>query len=81
MNGQWMEERNSWDETVRIAPYHTDWTGKLPGPGFRVGHGLGLGGRDVANLGAGICHGEVVVSLKSGGDVAFLFLVLGVCFG
>ena len=53
MNGRWIEERNSWDENVGIAPYHTDWTGKLPGPGFRIGHGLGLGGRDVANLGAG----------------------------
>ena len=53
MNGQWIEERNSWDENVGIAPYHTDWTGKLPGPGFRIGHGFGLGGRDVANLGAG----------------------------
>jgi hypothetical protein len=53
MNGRWIEERNSWDETVGIAPYHTDWTGKLPVPGIRIRHGFGLGGRDVANLGAG----------------------------
>jgi hypothetical protein len=50
--GRWVEERNSWDENVGLAPYHRDWTGKLPGPGLGMGLGLGLGlgGRDVGNL-------------------------------
>ena len=46
------EERDSWDENVGIAPYHPrEWNGVLPGPG--LGHGLGLGGKDVRNLGLG----------------------------
>lgn len=43
------EERDSWDENVNQTPYHPcGWRGILPGPG--LGHGLGLGGKDVRNL-------------------------------
>jgi len=46
------EERDSWDENVAQAPYHPcGWSGILPGPG--LGHGLGLGGKDVRNLDLG----------------------------
>lgn len=44
-----LEERNSWDENVGVAPYRENWTGKLPGPGL----GIGLGKRHVGNLGPG----------------------------
>ena len=43
---EWIEERNSWDESVGSSPYHPcGWKGTLPGPG------VGLGGKDVMNLG------------------------------
>ena len=42
-----VEERDSWDENVGAAPYREHWSGKLPGPGL----GIGLGKRDVGNLG------------------------------
>ncbi|KAG9310449.1 hypothetical protein JVU11DRAFT_9590 [Chiua virens] len=43
---EWIEERNSWDENVGVLPYHPcGWKGTLPGPG------IGLGGKDVMNLG------------------------------
>ncbi|KAF8972534.1 hypothetical protein BDZ97DRAFT_839250 [Flammula alnicola] len=46
------EERDSWDENVGHTPYHPcGWNGVLPGPG--LGHGLGLGGKDVRNLNLG----------------------------
>jgi hypothetical protein len=36
------EERNSWDTTFGRRPYHPEgWKGKLPGPGFVGGVGLG----------------------------------------
>lgn len=43
---EWIEERNSWDENVDPFPYHPcGWKGTLPGPG------IGLGGKDMMNLG------------------------------
>lgn len=43
---EWIEERNSWDENVGLLPYHPcGWKGTLPGPA------VGLGGKDVMNLG------------------------------
>ncbi|KAF8122453.1 hypothetical protein EV363DRAFT_1404860 [Boletus edulis] len=43
---EWIEERNSWDDNVAVLPYHPcGWKGTLPGPG------VGLGGKDVMNLG------------------------------
>ncbi|KAF9482361.1 hypothetical protein BDN70DRAFT_435995 [Pholiota conissans] len=46
------EERDSWDENVGHSPYHPcGWSGVLPGPG--LGHGLGLGGKDVRNMNLG----------------------------
>jgi len=46
------EERDSWDENIHQTPYHPcGWRGVLPGPG--LGHGLGLGGKDVRNLDLG----------------------------
>ncbi|KAF9235836.1 hypothetical protein BU15DRAFT_64488 [Melanogaster broomeanus] len=45
-SGEWIEERNSWDENVGVLPYHPcGWRGALPGPA------IGLGGKDVMNLG------------------------------
>ena len=47
-----LEERDSWDENINQTPYHPcGWRGVLPGPG--LGHGLGLGGKDVRNLDLG----------------------------
>ena len=41
----WVEERNSWDDTVGALPYHPcGWKGTLPGPGISMG-------KDVMNLG------------------------------
>ncbi|KIJ60554.1 hypothetical protein HYDPIDRAFT_170170 [Hydnomerulius pinastri MD-312] len=46
ISDEWIEERDSWDETVGLLPYHPcGWKGTLPGPG------IGLGGKDVMNLG------------------------------
>lgn len=48
------EERDSWDENYGLAPYHPrEWHAKprLPGPGMAVS--LGLGMKDVRNLGFG----------------------------
>ncbi|KAH0838854.1 hypothetical protein J3R83DRAFT_7268 [Lanmaoa asiatica] len=43
---EWIEERNSWDENVGMLPYHPcGWKGTLPGPA------IGLGGKDMMNLG------------------------------
>ncbi|KAF8548749.1 hypothetical protein OG21DRAFT_1390302, partial [Imleria badia] len=43
---EWIEERNSWDDNVGALPYHPcGWKGTLPGPA------VGLGGKDVMNLG------------------------------
>jgi hypothetical protein len=43
---QWIEERNSWNDNVDSLPYHPcGWSGTLPGPA------IGLGGKDVMNLG------------------------------
>ncbi|KAI9461133.1 hypothetical protein HD554DRAFT_2028410 [Boletus coccyginus] len=43
---EWIEERNSWDDTVAPLPYHPcGWRGTLPGPA------VGLGGKDMMNLG------------------------------
>lgn len=58
------EERDSWDENVSTRPYHPlEWKGVLPGPG--LGHGLGLGGKDVRNTNfggsGGIVLGRVLV--------------------
>ncbi|KXN88582.1 hypothetical protein AN958_07101 [Leucoagaricus sp. SymC.cos] len=58
------EERDSWDENVSTRPYHPhEWKGMLPGPG--LGHGLGLGGKDVRNINfgksGGIMLGRVLV--------------------
>jgi hypothetical protein len=58
------EERDSWDENVPKRPYHPiEWKGVLPGPG--LGHGLGLGGKDVRNINfggsGGIMLGRVLV--------------------
>ncbi|KAF9449325.1 hypothetical protein P691DRAFT_774767 [Macrolepiota fuliginosa MF-IS2] len=58
------EERDSWDENVSTRPYHPhEWKGVLPGPG--LGHGLGLGGKDVRNINfggsGGIMLGRVLV--------------------
>ena len=58
------EERDSWDENVASRPYHpVEWRGVLPGPG--LGHGLGLGGKDVRNINfgasGGIMLGRVLV--------------------
>ncbi|KIK92079.1 hypothetical protein PAXRUDRAFT_830306 [Paxillus rubicundulus Ve08.2h10] len=45
-SNQWIEERNSWDDNVDPLPYHPcGWSGTLPGPA------IGLGGKDVMNLG------------------------------
>jgi hypothetical protein len=53
---EWLEERDSWDETVGINPYHPcGWKGRLPGPG------LGFGGKDVRNLG-GFVMGRLELS-------------------
>lgn len=58
------EERDSWDENVSTRPYHPhEWKGVLPGPG--LGHGFGLGGKDVQNINfggsGGIMLGRVLV--------------------
>ena len=58
------EERDSWDENAPSRPYHpVEWRGVLPGPG--LGHGLGLGGKDVRNINfgasGGIMLGRVLV--------------------
>lgn len=46
------EERDSWDENANQTPYHPcGWRGILPGPG--LGHGFGLGGKDMRNLDLG----------------------------
>ncbi|EGN94158.1 hypothetical protein SERLA73DRAFT_144617 [Serpula lacrymans var. lacrymans S7.3] len=57
---EWIEERDSWDESVGVTPYHPcAWKGKLPGPG------LGFGGRDLSNLGlvggSGFVMGRLVM--------------------
>ncbi|KAH9487308.1 hypothetical protein JR316_0001380 [Psilocybe cubensis] len=58
------EERDSWDENVGVSPYHPiSWTGTLPGPG--LGHGIGLGGKDLKNMEfggrGGVILGRVLV--------------------
>ncbi|KAG1830036.1 hypothetical protein EV424DRAFT_1316046 [Suillus variegatus] len=46
VSNEWVEERNSWDETVGLTPYHPcGWKGTLPGPA------VGFGGKDVGNVG------------------------------
>lgn len=70
------EERDSWDENVASRPYHpVEWRGVLPGPG--LGHGLGLGGKDVRNINfganGGIMLGRVLV-FWIGGILGFMML-------
>ncbi|KIM81770.1 hypothetical protein PILCRDRAFT_821118 [Piloderma croceum F 1598] len=44
---EWVEERDSWDESVDATPYHPcSWKGRLPGPG------LGIGSKNIGNIGA-----------------------------
>jgi len=46
VSNEWIEERNSWDESVGPTPYHPrGWKGTLPGPA------VGFGGKDVGNIG------------------------------
>lgn len=58
------EERDSWNENIGVAPYHpVAWNGTLPGPG--LGHGIGLGGKDLRNIElggrGGVILGRVLV--------------------
>lgn len=58
------EERDSWDDNVSTRPYHPhEWRGVLPGPG--LGHGFGLGAKDIQNINfggsGGIMLGRVLV--------------------
>lgn len=58
------EERDSWDDNVSARPYHPhEWRGVLPGPG--LGHGFGLGAKDIQNVNfggsGGIMLGRVLV--------------------
>jgi hypothetical protein len=45
---KWIEERNSWDDTMGSFPYHPcSWKGTLPGPAVS----LPVGSKDMMNLG------------------------------
>ncbi|KAG1746901.1 hypothetical protein EDB19DRAFT_1688271 [Suillus lakei] len=46
VSNEWVEERDSWDESIGLTPYHPcGWKGTLPGPA------VGFGGKDVGNVG------------------------------